>query len=40
MATENAPATVHCVKVGPSEAKCCELARQDDTHREKLKDTV
>ncbi|XP_027773828.1 uncharacterized protein LOC107021116 isoform X3 [Solanum pennellii] len=39
MATENVPATVHCVKVGPSEAKCCELARQDDTHREKRKDT-
>nr|XP_010322674.1 uncharacterized protein LOC101244883 isoform X2 [Solanum lycopersicum] len=39
MATENVPATIHCVKVGPSEAKCCELARQDDTHREKRKDT-
>ncbi|KAH0660699.1 hypothetical protein KY289_029447 [Solanum tuberosum] len=39
MATENAPDTVHRVKVGPSEAKCCELARQDDTHREKLKHT-
>ncbi|KAL3366537.1 hypothetical protein AABB24_011296 [Solanum stoloniferum] len=39
MATENAPDTVHRIKVGPSEAKCCEPARQDDTHREKLKDT-
>ncbi|XP_049408873.1 sister chromatid cohesion protein PDS5 homolog D-like isoform X1 [Solanum stenotomum] len=39
MATENAPDTVHHIKVGPSEAKCCEPARQDDTHREKLKDT-
>ncbi|KAH0662815.1 hypothetical protein KY284_027746 [Solanum tuberosum] len=39
MATENAPDTVHRVKVGPSEAKCCEPARQDDTDREKLKHT-
>ncbi|XP_049366931.1 sister chromatid cohesion protein PDS5 homolog D-like [Solanum verrucosum] len=39
MATENAPDTVHRVKVGPSEATCCEPARQDDTHREKLKHT-
>uniref|UniRef100_M1CRZ5 Uncharacterized protein n=1 Tax=Solanum tuberosum TaxID=4113 RepID=M1CRZ5_SOLTU len=39
MATENAPNTVHRVKVGPSEAKCCESARQDNTHREKLKHT-
>ncbi|KAH0662818.1 hypothetical protein KY284_027749 [Solanum tuberosum] len=39
MATENVPDTVHRIKVGPSEAKCCEPAQQDDTHREKLKDT-
>ncbi|KAH0659203.1 hypothetical protein KY289_027951 [Solanum tuberosum] len=39
MATENAPDTVHRVKVGPSESKCCEPARQDDTDREKLKHT-
>ncbi|WMV35177.1 hypothetical protein MTR67_028562 [Solanum verrucosum] len=39
IATENAPDTVHRVKVGPSEATCCEPARQDDTHREKLKHT-
>ncbi|WMV35174.1 hypothetical protein MTR67_028559 [Solanum verrucosum] len=39
MATENAPDTVHRVKVGPFEATCCEPARQDDTDREKLKHT-
>ncbi|XP_060168100.1 sister chromatid cohesion protein PDS5 homolog C isoform X2 [Lycium barbarum] len=38
MANENAPDTVHPVKVGPSEAKFFEPALQDDTHREKLKD--
>ncbi|MCD7450612.1 hypothetical protein HAX54_007586, partial [Datura stramonium] len=39
MANENAPDTVHPVKVGgPSEAKFCEPVWQDDTHREKLKD--
>ncbi|XP_055829363.1 sister chromatid cohesion protein PDS5 homolog D isoform X2 [Solanum dulcamara] len=39
MTIENAPDTVHHVKVGPSVAKICEPALQDDTHREKLKDT-
>ncbi|CAN4098429.1 unnamed protein product [Withania somnifera] len=39
MANENAPDIVHPVKVGPSEAKFCEPALQDDTHRDKLKDT-
>ncbi|MCD9638970.1 hypothetical protein HAX54_023193 [Datura stramonium] len=39
MVNENAPDTVHPVKVGPSEAKFCEPAWHDDTHREKLKDS-
>ncbi|KAJ8560654.1 hypothetical protein K7X08_022514 [Anisodus acutangulus] len=38
-ANENTPDTVHHVKVGPSKAKFGEPALQDDTHREKLKDT-
>ncbi|KAK4375479.1 hypothetical protein RND71_006156 [Anisodus tanguticus] len=39
MANENAPDTVRPVKVGPSEAKFGEPVLQDETHREKLKDT-
>ncbi|KAJ8560021.1 hypothetical protein K7X08_004079 [Anisodus acutangulus] len=39
MANENAPDTVRPVKVGPSEAKFGDPVLQDETHREKLKDT-